>query len=116
LAASTTLPADVASRPKVPSPLPALAATVQLVPLPETFVMTGDPPSAPPGTAVNAEAPTPVTSSLNVTVHETVEALVGLVAARTMDSTVGGVMSDAAVTASLSVLAAVHDRKTEVTV
>ena len=76
----------------VQSPVPVVAVTAQVVPLPETDVMAGSPPE-PLRTSVKLCARTPVTASLKVTVHVTVAALVGEAAARTIDVTLGAVVS-----------------------
>src|SRR5438132_1627876 len=77
-------------RPSDPLPVPVLAVTVYVAPLPVTPVMLGvvSPLFARPKSPV----PTPVTFSLNVTVQLTVVALVGLVPV-TIEETVGGVVS-----------------------
>src|SRR5438874_717388 len=81
-------------RPRVPSPDPVVAVTLQVLPLPVTL------PTDPPVTEsvrarAKSPASTPVTGSLNVTVHETLPAFVGLAAPtrRLMEETVGGVAS-----------------------
>jgi hypothetical protein len=51
-----------------------LAVTVQLVPLPVTEVMAE--PVSPVAARLNAEALTPVTLRLKLTLHETVEVMV----------------------------------------
>ena len=79
-------------RPRVPSPAPVLAVTVQvaLAPVPEvslTLVIAA--PVMPLGTRAKWLADRPVTAALKVTVHVTLAALVGLGSARVMDSAVG---------------------------
>jgi hypothetical protein len=58
------------------------AVTVHVVPLPVTLAIV-----APVPVRLKFDAFKPVTLLLNVTVHETVAALVGLVPARLIDST-----------------------------
>ena len=65
-----TTPGPVWFSPSVPTPVPTLAVTVQLVPLPVTEVMAE--PLRPVGTSVKAAALTPATLRLNVTFHDTV--------------------------------------------
>ena len=57
-----------------------------------------------------------MTSSSNVTVHETLAAFVGLGSSRVIDTTSGGTASFTTVTALLAALCAVQLRKTAVTV
>ena len=64
------MPAPVWLNPRVPAPVPTLAVTTQLVPLPVTVVI--DEPVKPLATRLNALASTPVTLRLNVTFHDTV--------------------------------------------
>jgi hypothetical protein len=68
--AGETLPAALWFNPSVPAPVPTLAVTTQLVPLPVTVVMAE--PVSPLATRLNALASTPVTLRLNVTFHDTV--------------------------------------------
>ena len=78
--------------PSVPLPVPVLAVTVYVMPLPDTPVIAGAPPN--PGAAnAKSDASTPVTVSLNVTVHVTLDAFDGFAAARVIEVTVGGVRS-----------------------
>lgn len=100
----------------MPSPVPVLAVTVQVVPLPDTE-LTEPPLTEPPWATAKSAVSTPVTSSLNVTVHETPAAWVGLAApaTRLMEETVGGVASLTTVTDELAVLWAVQLRNTAVT-
>jgi hypothetical protein len=78
--------------PSVPSPDPVLAVTVQIAPLPVTPVTAGVPPSPVFTTAKLPEA-TPLTLSLNVTVHWTLKAFVGEEVTRLIEVTVGAVRS-----------------------
>ncbi len=73
--------------PSVPVPVPVLAETVHVVPLPVTEVIAGVPPS-PVLTSEKLLAVTPVTLAPKVTVQETLAALVGLVPARMIEVTV----------------------------
>ncbi|OIQ66091.1 hypothetical protein GALL_523440 [mine drainage metagenome] len=75
--------------PSVPLPLPVLAVTVQVVPLPVTPVMAGVPLN-PPLTSAKLLLATPLTLALKVTVQDTLAALVGLVLAVLIDWTVTG--------------------------
>ena len=77
----------------MPEPMPVLAVTVHVVPLPVTAEMKA--PLTPLAASANALASTPVTLWLNVTVHDTVAALVGLESARLIETTVadGGGLS-----------------------
>ena len=70
LSAGDTAPGPLWFNPSVPAPVPTLAVTVQLVPLPVTEVMAA--PLKPLATSVNALASTFVTLRLNVTFHDTV--------------------------------------------
>ncbi len=72
--AGETLPGPIWLRPSVPLPVPTLAVTVQLVPLPVTVVIAA--PVRPVAARLNAEALTPVTLRLKLTLHETVEVMV----------------------------------------
>jgi hypothetical protein len=76
--------------PSVPLPVPVLAVTVQVVPPPLTPVIAGVPPS-PTLTGTKLPLLTPVTLVLNITVQETLAALVGLAAARLIEVTEGKV-------------------------
>src|SRR5690349_16047804 len=80
-------------RPSVPSPVPSEAVTVQVVPLPVTFVIDGVPPRPLNGTSVKLPEATPLTLSENVTVHESEFAFVELAAARLTEEMVGAVRS-----------------------
>jgi hypothetical protein len=60
-------------------------------PEPETNETAGD--TSPPFASWKSVESTPVTLSLNVTVHETDEALVGVAPERLIDTTNGGVVS-----------------------
>jgi hypothetical protein len=75
--------------PSVPLPVPVLAVTVRVAPLPVTEVIAGVPPS-PEFTSLKLLLLIPVTLALNVTVQETLDALVGLAPATLIDKTVGG--------------------------
>src|SRR5438093_1237345 len=75
-------------RPRVPSPAPVLAVTVYVAPLPVTLVMEA--PVTPVAARLKSVESTPVTFWENVTVQETLAALVGLAPARLMDETMGG--------------------------
>ena len=88
------LPIVVRLSPSVPLPVPVEAVTVYVDPpaAPVTPVIAGVPPR-PVLTSPKLPTPTPLTFSLNVTVQETVPALVGLGDARTIEDTVGGVRS-----------------------
>jgi hypothetical protein len=71
-----------------------VALTVHVVPLPVTLVTLTP---VPPDTAGRAsrlkfDAVTPVTLLLNVTVHDTEAALVGLAAARLIETTFGAIV------------------------
>jgi hypothetical protein len=79
---------------KVPFPDPVDAVTVHVAvgPGPVTAVIAGVPPR-PPFVKLKSLAVTPFTGSLNVTVHDTLEAFVGLEPARAIDVTVGAVVS-----------------------
>ena len=93
---SGVVPATIVSSstrfsPRPPDPVPVVAVTVRVGPLPVTDVIA--PPATPPErTSAKSPASTPVTDALKVTVHVTVPALVGLAAARATDRTVGGVI------------------------
>ena len=78
----------VMSNPSVPVPDPVLAATVHVVPLPVTEVIAGVPPK-PELTSVKLLALTPVTLTVNVTVQDTVAAVVGFALAVLMEATEG---------------------------
>src|SRR4029077_12047453 len=73
------------------------------LPLPLTVVIVA-PVTAPVGTRAKSEASTPVTLSLNTTVHDTLAAFVGVVPARLIDCTVGAVVSTVPKATLLSVL------------
>ncbi len=91
--AGETLPGPLWFKPSVPLPVPTLAVTVQFVPLPETVVIAA--PVRPVATRLNAEALTPVTLRLKLTLHETVEVMavcVQAVAQVIAVTTVGGVV------------------------
>jgi hypothetical protein len=76
----------------LPVPVPDDAVTEYTDPEPDTDLSFG--PLMPlPTTRVKPPMTTPVTLSLKVTVHETVEAFVGLGPARLIDTTCGGVVS-----------------------
>src|SRR5436190_12089426 len=79
-------------RPRVPVPVPVLAVTAYVAPLPDTPVIAGDPPR-PVFASEKSDASTPVTLSLNVTTHPTVAAFVGLEDARTIETIVGEMAS-----------------------
>src|SRR5439155_21103440 len=79
------------SRPSRPSPGPVVAVTVLVVPDPVTLLM--DAPAAALPDSEKFDAPTPVTASENVTVHETLAAFVGFASATVIDDTVGGMLS-----------------------
>ena len=64
------MPAPVWFRPKVPAPVPTLAVTTQLVPLPVTEVI--DEPVKPLATRLKAADVTLLTLRLKVTFHDTV--------------------------------------------
>ena len=63
-------------RPSVPLPVPVFAVTVYWLPLPLTLVIVA-PVTAPVVARAKSEASTPVTLSLNTTVHDTLAAFVG---------------------------------------
>jgi hypothetical protein len=67
--AGETLPGPLWFKPSVPLPVPTLAVTVRLVPLPLTEVMAE--PVSPVAARLNAEALTPVTLRLKLTLHDT---------------------------------------------
>jgi hypothetical protein len=73
-------------------PLPVDAVTIHDVPEPVTFVISGEPPK-PVFTSVKFDAVTPVTGSLKVTSHCTLDAFVGDGVCRLIEETVGGVLS-----------------------
>jgi hypothetical protein len=87
-----TAPAALWFKPSVPAPVPTLAVTTQLVPLPVTVVMAE--PVRPLATRLNALALTPVTLRLKVTLHETVVvmAVCAHAVAQVMAVTVDGVV------------------------
>ena len=64
-----TLPGPLWFRPSVPTPVPTVAVTVQLVPLPVTEVMAE--PVSPVAARLKAVASTPVTLRLKLTFQET---------------------------------------------
>jgi hypothetical protein len=76
----------------VPFPVPVDAVTVHNAPEPETAVTAGVPDN-PDADSEKLPVATPVTGSLNVTVHCTLDALVELEPTRAMDETVGAVVS-----------------------
>src|SRR5437879_3566673 len=78
------------SRPRVPAG-PVVAVPVLVVPAPVTLLM--DAPAAALPDSEKFDAPTPVTASENVTVHETLAAFVGFASATVIDDTVGGMLS-----------------------
>ena len=78
--------------PSVPAPVPVVAVTLYVVPLPVTLVIRGDPPS-PPFTSAKSAAFTPITISLKVTFHGILFAPVGVDDARTINRTEGAVVS-----------------------
>src|SRR5262249_26348905 len=82
---------------------PVLAVTVYWLPLPLTPVIVA-PVTAPVVTRAKSEASTPVTLSLNSTVHDMLAAFVGVVPARLIDCTVGAVVSTVLKATLLSVL------------
>jgi hypothetical protein len=95
---SAIAPALVSRSCSVPDPdgvpVPVPAATVYVAPLPVTPVTAGDPDSPLAATEkFDPLAATPVTGSLNVTVQETLAALVGLGPARVIEDTVGACRS-----------------------
>ena len=97
-------------RPSDPDPDPVDAVTVRVAPLPVTPVIAGVPPK-PLLTSVKLfEEFPPVTGSLNVTVHDTLDEFVGEAATRLIELTVGGVLSLTTVTELLPPLTAVHER------
>src|SRR5204863_9547677 len=65
--------------------------TVLVVPVPLNAVT--DAPVGPADASEKFDVATPVTASENLTVHDTLEALVGLAAVLTMEITVGGTFS-----------------------
>ena len=73
-------------------PAPVLAVTVQVVPEPLTRVIAGEP-VRPLEMRLKLPATTPVTASLNVTVHWTDARVVGVVLTRLIETTVGAVVS-----------------------
>ena len=79
-------------RPSVPLPVPVFAVTVYWLPLPLTVVIVA-PVTAPVVARAKSEASTPVTLSLNSTVHDTLAAFVGVVPTRLIDCTVGAIVS-----------------------
>src|SRR5207244_1408713 len=79
------------SRRRPPSPDPVLAVTVLVVPVPLSPVI--DAPVGPVDASEKFDLATPVTASENVTVHDTLDALVGFAAALTMEITVGATFS-----------------------
>src|SRR5712671_6534875 len=79
------------SRASRPSPGPVSAVTVLVVPDPVTLVI--DAPATALPDSEKFAADTPVTASENVTVHDTLAALVGLASATAIDVTVGGMFS-----------------------
>jgi hypothetical protein len=85
--------------PSVPLPVPVLAVTVQVVPLPLTPVIVGAPLS-PELTSVKLPVLTPDTLVLKVTIQEMLANVVGVGLARSIEDTVGG----GATTMTLSVM------------
>ena len=79
--------------PRVPLPLPALAVTVYCVVLIAATDMIDVPLSPLPTAREKSEVFTPVTASLNVTVHDTLDADVVARLPRVIDETTGGVVS-----------------------
>ena len=75
----------------VPSFNPVPTVTVYVAPLPEMPVIAA--PVTPLWSTTKSPVPAPVTDSLNVTVKLTLAAFVGFASARTIDATVGGVLS-----------------------
>ena len=75
----------------MPSPLPVLTVTVRVAPLPETPVT--DAPVTPVVVSTKSAFDTPLTASENVTVKWTVAVRFGLLLARTIEETVGAVLS-----------------------
>ena len=78
-------------RPSVPLPVPLLALTVYVVPLPVTPVI--DVPVTPLATSAKSPASTPVTASEKVTVQLTEAAAVDAGPMRLMETTVGADLS-----------------------
>jgi hypothetical protein len=116
LPAPSVTPVDaVWFRPRLPLPPPVLAVTVHVVvgAVPETDVIVGEP-VRPVFASVKFDAVTPLTGSLNVTVHETLEAFVGDEPTRLIDVTVGGVASTTTLM-ELLIAEEVHVRKCAVT-
>jgi hypothetical protein len=74
-----------------PSPVPVLAVTVLVIPLPVTPASAA--PLGPVDARLKFACPTPVTFSEKRTVHVTVDALVGLATAVLMELTVGATFS-----------------------
>jgi hypothetical protein len=89
-AVSFTPPLFDLFRPSVPFPLPVLAVTVHVAvgAMPDTDVIAGEPVN-PVFTTEKFDASTPLTGSLNVTVHETLDAAVGDEPASAIDVNVG---------------------------
>ncbi len=71
--------------------MPVLTVTVRVAPDPLTVVM--DAPVIPVGVRLKSAASTPVTISENVTVKLTLARLVGLGLTRTLETTLGEVLS-----------------------
>jgi len=108
LAVSNTLPLLSTFSRSVPSPVPVLAVTVYVLPDTGVTTVTAGVPPRPTLVSEKSAASAPVTTSLNVTVHDTDEALLGDVPARAADVTVGGVTSLTTVTVLLEPLVAVQ--------
>ena len=85
-AASTIESSSSRFSPIVPSPVPVLAVTVQVVPPPVTPVIAGLP-MRPVTMRSKSGSSTPLTDSLKMTVQLTLEAFVGVPLTRLMETT-----------------------------